>query len=37
MPEIIVTTRRGEERRLKLEPGQSLMETIREHVDELLA
>ncbi|HYD24511.1 MAG TPA: 2Fe-2S iron-sulfur cluster-binding protein [Croceibacterium sp.] len=38
MAEVIVTTRQGEERRLPLEPGLTLMETIRDGgVDELLA
>jgi 2Fe-2S ferredoxin len=38
MAEIIVTTREGEERRLALEPGLTLMETIRDGgIDELLA
>jgi 2Fe-2S ferredoxin len=38
MAEVIVTTREGEELQLKLEPGLTLMETIRESgVDELLA
>jgi 2Fe-2S ferredoxin len=38
MAEVIVTTREGDERRLKLEPGLTLMETIRDGgVDEFLA
>jgi 2Fe-2S ferredoxin len=38
MAEVIVTTRSGEERRLTLEPGLTLMEIIRdEGLDELLA
>ena len=38
MAEVIVTTREGEERRLELQPGISLMETIRDAgIDELLA
>jgi 2Fe-2S ferredoxin len=36
--EIIVTNRKGEERRLKLQPGLTLMEVIRDcGMDELLA
>lgn len=38
MAEVMVTTRAGEEHRLKLEPGLTLMETIRDAgIDELLA
>jgi 2Fe-2S ferredoxin len=38
MAEIIVTTRKGEQRRLDLMPGHTLVETIRDAgIDELLA
>ncbi|RKF15473.1 ferredoxin [Altericroceibacterium spongiae] len=38
MGEVIVTTREGEEHRLELHPGWTLMETIRDAgIDELLA